>query len=95
MQSKKWKPDRPVGPKDIREFIGALQDAEALKGVFFTTSRFSPDALALAERRRIVLVDGRGLAQLMIEAGVGVSRIRRLTLSRIDEDYFPEEGNGV
>ena len=93
VQAKKWSPDRHVGPRDVREFIGALQDAEALKGVFLTTSQFSQETLALAERRRIVLIDGRALAELMIEAGVGVSRIRSLTLSRIDEDYFAEDGD--
>lgn len=92
VQAKKWSPDRHVGPRDVREFIGALQDAEALKGVFLTTSRFSPKAEALAERRRIVLIDGRTLAELMIEAGVGVSGVRTLRLSRIDEDYFGEDG---
>jgi restriction system protein len=91
VQAKKWSPDRHVGPREIREFLGALQDAEALKGVFLTTSRFSSEAVALAERRRIVLLDGRSLAKLMIEVGVGVSRVRSLTLSRIDEDYFAED----
>lgn len=93
VQAKKWSPDRHVGPREVREFIGALQDAEALKGVFLTTSRFSSEAVALAERRRIVLLDGRSLAELMIEVGVGVSRVRSLTLSRIDEDYFAEDGD--
>jgi len=93
VQAKKWSPDRHVGPREIREFIGALQDAEALKGVFLTTSRFSPEATALAERRRIVLIDGRSLAELMIEVEVGASPVRSLTLSRIDEDYFAEDGD--
>lgn len=93
VQAKKWRPDRHVGPRDVREFIGALQDAEALKGVFLTTSRFSADAQALAERRRIVLIDGRTLAELMVETGVGVSRVRSLELSRVDEDYFAEDGD--
>jgi restriction system protein len=93
VQAKKWSSERHVGPREVREFIGALQDAEALKGVFLTTSRFSPEASALAERRRVVLIDGRSLAELMIETGVGVSRVRSLTLSRIDEDYFVEDGD--
>jgi restriction system protein len=93
VQAKKWSSDRHVGPREIREFVGALQDAEALKGVFLTTTRFSPEAVALAERRRIALVDGRSLAELMIETEIGVSRVRSLTLSRIDEDYFAEDGD--
>lgn len=95
VQAKKWDPGRPIGPKDIREFMGALQDAEALKGIFLTTSRFSAEASALAERRRIVLIDGRRLAELMIEVGVGVSRLHKIELSRIDEDYFAEDSEAL
>lgn len=95
VQAKKWSPDRHVGPKDVREFIGALQDAEAIKGVLITTSRFSPEALALAERRRIVLIGGRRLAELMIDVQVGASRLRSFELSRIDEDYFAGDGDLV
>jgi restriction system protein len=42
VQAKKWAPDRNVGPREIREFLGALQDVEAAKGIFITTSSFSP-----------------------------------------------------
>jgi restriction system protein len=95
VQAKKWSPDRHVGPREIREFLGAIQDAGATRGVFITTSRFSIEAAALAERRRIVLIGGRRMAELMIEAGVGVSRGRTFVLSAIDEDYFAEgDGSG-
>jgi len=97
VQAKKWSTDRHVGPREVREFVGALQDAGANKGVFITTSRFSEDALALAERRRIVLIAGRRLAELMIEAEVGVDRVRSYELSRIDEEYFSngDDADGV
>lgn len=95
VQAKRWRPDRHVGPKEVREFIGALQDAEATKGVLMTTSRFSSEASALAERRRIVLIGGRRLAELMIDVQVGVSRLRSLELSRIDEDYFSADGDVI
>jgi restriction system protein len=95
VQAKKWKADRHVGPREIREFLGALQDAGATRGVFITTSRFSDEARAVAERRRIVLIDGRRMAELMIEGGVGVSRSRSFVLSGIDEDYFAgDDGSG-
>jgi restriction system protein len=96
VQAKKWDPSRRVGPRDIREFMGALQDHEAHKGVFITTSAFSPDATELAKRRRIVLIDGHRLAELMIEAGVGVAAarsFRSFVISRVDEDYFSEGGD--
>ena len=53
VQAKKWNSERHVGPREIREFVGALQDAGATKGVFITTSRFSREAFALAERRSV------------------------------------------
>ena len=93
VQAKKWDPSRRVGPRDIREFMGALQDHEAHKGVFITTSAFSPDATELAKRRRIVLIDGHRLAELMIEAGVGVAAARSFVINRVDEDYFSEDGD--
>lgn len=38
VQAKKWAEDHQVGPRQIREFMGALQDAGATKGVFATES---------------------------------------------------------
>ena len=90
VQAKKWAPERNVGPREIREFLGALQDVEATKGIFITTSSFSPDAKELARRRRIVLMDGLELATRMVEAGVGVTTLQTYELKRIDEDYFAE-----
>lgn len=90
VQAKKWALERTVGPREIREFIGALQDVEASKGIFITTSSFSADARELAHRRRIVLLDGLELAEHMVDAGVGVTTLQRYELKRIDEDYFAE-----
>jgi restriction system protein len=39
----------------------------------------------------IVLIDGKQLADLMIEFGVGVSDVETIRLKRVDEDYFGEE----
>jgi len=88
VQAKKWARDRTIGPREIREFIGALQDAEAAKGVFITTSSFSSEARELARRRRVALIDGADLAGLMIDADVGVTVVRRFDVKRVDEDYF-------
>lgn len=90
VQAKKWAPERGIGPREIREFLGALQDVEATKGIFITTSSFSAEALELARRRRIVLMDGLELATRMVDAGVGVTTLQTYELSRIDEDYFAE-----
>jgi restriction system protein len=90
VQAKKWAPERNVGPREIREFLGALQDVEASKGIFMTTSSFSADARELARRRRIVLIDGLELATPMVDAGVGVTTLQTYELKRMDEDYFVE-----
>jgi restriction system protein len=91
VQAKKWARERTIGPREIREFIGALQDAEAAKGVFITTSSFSSEATELARRRRVVLIDGAELAGLMVDAGVGVTTVRQFEIKRVDEDYFTDQ----
>lgn len=70
VQAKKWAPERGIGPREIREFLGALQDVEATKGIFITTSSFSTEARELARRRRVVLIDGLELAAHMVDTGV-------------------------
>jgi hypothetical protein len=49
--------------------MAALRGAQADRGVFITTSRFTPDATDYAERvaARLVLIDGHMLAELMVE----------------------------
>ncbi len=91
VQAKRW--SHPVGGPVVRDFIGALTTRGADKGVLITTSKFTADAYATAEKVRIgsiVLVDGRRLAELMIDHGVGVSH-RTLRVPKIDSDYFEPE----
>lgn len=62
----------------------------ARKGVLITTSYFTKDALAYVEKieKSIVLVDGPRLAELMIDAGIGVTGVASYSVKRIDSDYF-------
>ena len=39
---------------------------------------------------KVVLIDGRRLAQFMIDFEVGVSTARTYSVKRIDSDYFEE-----
>jgi restriction system protein len=41
--------------------------------------------------QRIILIDGRELADLMIEHQVGVRGYRTVEFKRLDEDFFSEE----
>ena len=60
VQAKRWQGS--VGRPDVQGFYGALAGQRANKGVFITTSTFSPQALEFARSvERIVLIDGAKL----------------------------------
>lgn len=91
IQAKKW--DNVVGRPEIQKFVGALMGKRAKKGIFITTSSFSADATAYVSSidAKIVLIDGKRLAELMIDYDVGVTPVTTYQLKRVDSDYF---GNG-
>lgn len=91
LQAKRW--ENTVGRPEIQKFVGALHGKRAKKGVFLTTSTFSPDALDYASTidPKVVLIDGTRLAQLMIDFNVGVSLNQLYEIKRIDSDYFAED----
>ncbi|MBS1903221.1 MAG: restriction endonuclease [Bacteroidetes bacterium] len=93
IQAKRWKPESTVGRPEIQRFVGALAGQGAKKGIFITTSRFADTAVEYAPRNdtKIVLIDGKQLAQLMIEYNVGVVPQQKYELKKIDGDYFGEE----
>lgn len=82
-----------VGRPEVQAFYGALAGQRAAKGVFITTSAFTAQAVEFARSvEKIVLVDGKRLAGLMIDYEVGVSA-RTIKVPKLDSDYF-EEGDG-
>lgn len=91
VQAKRW--DGTVGRPEIQKFAGALQGQRARKGIFITTSDFSKDAIDFVSRieSKIVLIDGRLLARMMIDFGVGVTSIASYEIKKIDTDYFVDE----
>ncbi|MCH8479307.1 MAG: restriction endonuclease [Wenzhouxiangella sp.] len=90
LQAKRW--EGTVGRPEIQKFAGALQGQRAKKGIFLTTSGFSTEAKQYASfiDSRIVLIDGETLAGLMIDAGIGVSKVATYDVKRLDSDYFEE-----
>ncbi|HFA59971.1 MAG TPA: restriction endonuclease [Rhodospirillales bacterium] len=92
LQAKRYAAGNAVGRPQVQQFLGALDEHGAAKGVFVTTSRFTLDARRAEARtgRQLVLVDGEELARLMVRYRVGVRRLRRYDLERIDEDYFEQ-----
>ncbi|MCG3119227.1 MAG: Mrr restriction system protein [bacterium] len=91
IQAKRW--ESTVGRPVVQAFAGSLEGQRARKGVLITTSQFSQDAKEYVNRieKKIVLIDGEQLAQLMIEHGIGVTEIASYIVKKIDLDYFDEE----
>lgn len=58
VQCKRYAPENPVGSEKIQQFKGAIEETEAWRGYFVTTSRFTAAALESAELSdKLVLVE--------------------------------------
>jgi HJR/Mrr/RecB family endonuclease len=57
----------PVGEPAIRDFFGCLKHENADIGYFITTSRFTDNAYKWAKGKRILLIDGDGLREMVNE----------------------------
>ena len=90
VQAKRFAPDKGVPVREVRDFVGGLEGHRATKGVFVTTSYFPSTAQDFITRvtKRVVLIDGQELANLMIRHRVGVRVKASYEVKRIDEDYF-------
>jgi restriction system protein len=91
IQAKRW--DNTVGSGKVREFAGSMEGFKARKGVLITTSSFSHDAKEFVKNieRKIVLIDGIQLAELMIDHGIGVETARAYAIKKVDQEYFVDE----
>ncbi|WP_300548372.1 winged helix-turn-helix domain-containing protein [Roseovarius sp.] len=90
VQAKRYQAGSPIGSGAIRDFYGALGLKDVTKGIFVTTSSFSPNARATAEKlgARIVLVDGPQLAKLMVVHEVGCRVTEAFKVAVVEESYF-------
>jgi restriction system protein len=91
IQAKRW--ENTVGRPDVQRFAGSMEAVRASKGVMLTTSTFSADAKAYVNQigRKIVLIDGRQLARLLFDHGIGVETARTYVVKKLDQDYFQDE----
>ena len=91
IQAKKW--ENNVGRPEIQKFVGALQGKRAKKGIFITTSTFSKDAYDYAQNLdvAVILIDGKKLAEYMIENELGVTLKQNYKIFDIESDYFIED----
>lgn len=74
-QCKRWQGN--IGRPEVDKFRGAIQ-GEFEQGVFFTTSDFTSQARNASLKSGavpVILLNGEGIVNLMIEKGLGVERI--------------------
>jgi restriction system protein len=91
VQAKRWKD--AVGRPEVQNFAGSLEGQRGRKGVFITTSSFTPQAREYVSRieKKIILIDGPELARLCVECGVGVLDQNAFVVKKLDTDFFNEE----
>lgn len=92
LQAKRYA-ENTVGREAIQAFSGALDMQRAHKGVFITTSKFSKGALEYVGmiQKKIILIDGSKLAELMIKHNLGVSVKETYEIKTLDTDFFSED----
>jgi restriction system protein len=91
LQAKRW--ENTVQSKEVRNFAGSLQATKSRKGIFITTSDFTPDGWEFVKKLKdstIILINGKELAKLMVEFDVGVSEENTIRIKKLDHDYFDQ-----
>ncbi len=90
VQAKRYAAGNNVGSEALQAFVGALQWKNVNRGIFITSSDFTPAARHFAETvaTRIILINGARLADLMIRYHVGVQVSQTYWIPAIDEDFF-------
>jgi len=92
IQAKRW--EGTVGRPVIQGFVGSMDFVRARKGVILTTSQFSREAVDFVDRiegKKVVLIDGPQLADLMIDHNVGVLLTKSYELKEVSNDFFDED----
>jgi restriction system protein len=92
IQAKRYKEGNNIGSDSLQKFSGALSGLKATKGIFFTTSDFTPSANKFLNTtpQNIVTVNGDKLLNLLIEYEVGVEVMTSHNTFKVNEDYFSE-----
>jgi restriction system protein len=92
IQAKRWQ--GTVSRPTVQSFVGSMDLIRAKKGVVITTSDFSRDAYEFVDRiegKRVVLMNGKQLAQFMIDHNVGVSVTGTYNIKEVSNDFFEED----
>ncbi len=92
IQAKRYALNNGIGRDEVQKFAGALLGAPVSKGVFITTSYFSPGALTYVKNLNtaatIILIDGDQLAEYMYDYGLGMQIEQTVELKKLDTDFW-------
>jgi restriction system protein len=92
IQAKRW--EGTVGRQTVQAFVGSMDLHRSRKGVVLTTSKYSHDAIDYIERiegKKVVLIDGDQLTELMIDYQIGVTPTKNYQLVDVSQDFFDED----
>jgi len=90
-QCKRWQGN--IGRPEVDKFRGATQ-GEFEQGIFFATSDFTQKAREASLKKGavpIILLNGKGIVDLMIQKGIGVERVPLYMLYERPADFVEEE----
>jgi restriction system protein len=93
VQAKRWS-ENAISRATVQQFAGSMDIYKAKKGVILTTSTFSREAVSFVERiegKRVVLIDGDRLTELMIDYNVGVTTTDTYEIKEVSNDFFDED----
>lgn len=88
-QAKRYSTSNKVGRSELQAFIGAMEHVQ--KGVYITTSKYTKEAMAFIEKQQqknVKLIDGDLLSELLVKYEVGVIPAQRISIYKIDSEYF-------
>lgn len=96
LQAKHYTTGKTVGQPDIDKFLGVLGRKGVAKGVFITFGSFArglkkdKNSEINSDGKKVILIDGLKLAELMIKHGVGVRKRNTLIINDLDTGFFDE-----
>ena len=92
LRAKRW--ENTVGRAVVQQFVGSMDYVRATKGVILTTATFSREATSFVDnihRKKVVLIDGIKLTELMITHNIGVNVVESIDLKEVSNDFFDDE----
>ena len=90
LQAKRLKPGHCVSSTQVREFVGSMEAWHSRKGIFFTTGHFTASAQKFLRviPHRVIMIDGKALADLMITHNIGIEESASFMFKRVQSEYF-------